>query len=123
MTERGFAGADVILENDPLFALRSFQQDHGLIADGIYGPKSKAVLEAANPSQNTTVLRKGDKGDAVRMMQTMLIPCGNTGADADFGNKTKDALMRFQKDHGVAVDGLYGPQSRASLTQAYLVAH
>ena len=123
----GSAGADGIFGNDTLFALKSFQQDHGLTADGIYGPKSKAALEAANPSQNTTVLRKGDKGDAVRMMQTMLIacgyPCGNTGADGDFGNKTKDALMRFQKDHGVAVDGLYGPQSRASLTQAYLVAH
>ena len=123
----GSAGADGIFGNDTLFALKSFQQDHGLTADGIYGPKSKAALEAANPSQNTTVLRKGDKGDAVRMMQAMLIacgyPCGKTGVDGDFGNKTKDALMRFQKDHGVAVDGLYGPQSRASLTQAYLVAH
>ena len=44
-------------------------------------------------------------------MQTMLIACGyscgSTGADGSFGNNTRNALMRFQGDHSLSVDGVY----------------
>jgi hypothetical protein len=52
-------------------------------------------------------------------MQTLLIAagynCGGTGADGIFGNDTLFALMSFQQDHGLDVDGIYGPKSRAAL--------
>ena len=68
-------------------------------------------------------LKKGDKGEAVKTMQTMLIACGyscgSTGADGDFGKNTEAALRAFQKDNGLTVDGIYGPVSKAALEKAY----
>lgn len=37
--------------------------------------------------------------------------------DGDFGNKTKNALMAFQKDAGLVQDGIFGPKTRAVLEQ------
>lgn len=49
----GSTGADGDFGNATLSALIAFQQNQGLDADGIYGPKSKAALEAAyNNSQS-----------------------------------------------------------------------
>jgi peptidoglycan hydrolase-like protein with peptidoglycan-binding domain len=68
-------------------------------------------------------LKKGDKGEAVKTMQTMLIACGyscgSTGADGGFGKNTDAALRAFQKDNGLTVDGIYGPVSKAALEKAY----
>jgi peptidoglycan hydrolase-like protein with peptidoglycan-binding domain len=68
-------------------------------------------------------LKKGDTGEAVKTMQTMLIACGyscgSTGADGDFGKNTEAALRAFQKDNGLTVDGIYGPVSKAALEKAY----
>ena len=68
-------------------------------------------------------LKKSDKGEAVKTMQTMLIACGyscgSTGADGDFGKNTDAALRAFQKDNGLTVDGIYGPVSKAALEKAY----
>lgn len=70
-----------------------------------------------------TNLKKGDKGEAVKTMQTMLIACGydcgSTGADGDFGKNTEAALRAFQKDKGLTVDGIYGPVSKTALEKAY----
>ena len=68
-------------------------------------------------------LSKGDEGDDVKKMQTMLIACGYScgsyGADGDFGNATDAALRKFQANKGLTVDGVYGPKSRAALETAY----
>lgn len=118
--------ADGIFGNKTLSALKSFQKDHGLAVDGIYGSKSEAALKAAYQSGSVPIsenLRKGSKGEAVRTMQQMLIACGyncgSTVADGSFGNNTRNALMRFQGDHSLSVDGVYGPKSHAALTAAY----
>ena len=66
----------------------------------------------------------GDSGEAVKVMQNMLIVCGYScgvyGADGEFGGDTETALKKFQKAAGLDVDGLYGPKSKAALTDAYL---
>ncbi len=71
-----------------------------------------------------TTLRQGDRGEAVRMLQQSLIRLGymteaayNTGPGV-FGPKTDAALRAFQRDAGITVDGIYGPQTRQALTQA-----
>ena len=122
--------ADGIFGNKTLGALKAFQKDHGLAVDGLYGEKSAAALKAAYQAGSVPIsenLRKGSKGEAVRTMQTMLIACGyscgSTGADGSFGNNTRNALMRFQGDHGLTVDGIYGPKSHAALTAAYQGVH
>ena len=68
-------------------------------------------------------LRQGDKGAAVKAMQTMLIACGYScgpcGADGSFGADTLAGLKAFQKAAGIDVDGIYGPKSRVALEKAY----
>lgn len=72
---------------------------------------------------NTTILRKGDTGSAVKTMQTMLIACGYScgsyGADGDFGSDTLKALKKFQTTYKLEVDGEYGPLSKAKLEAVY----
>lgn len=68
-------------------------------------------------------LQKGDNGVAVKDMQEMLIAvgyaCGASGADGDFGRDTLDAVVKFQTDNGLDVDGEYGEKSKAKLTELY----
>lgn len=75
------------------------------------------------PTPPSTILRRGDRGDAVKTMQKMLIKCGyscgKSGADGDFGENTLTAVKAFQKASGLAVDGLYGAKSKAALEAAY----
>lgn len=68
-------------------------------------------------------LSKGDKGEAVRQMQTMLIACGyfcgSTGADGDFGKNTLAGLIAFQTAAGLTADGVYGEADKTALEKAY----
>lgn len=79
----------------------------------------------SNTSSATTrtYLQKGDSGNDVKTMQTMLIAigysCGSCGADGDFGNDTLKALKAFQSDFKLEVDGLYGTNSKAKLESEY----
>lgn len=72
---------------------------------------------------NRNYLMEGDKGDAVKAMQKMLITCGfncgTSGADGDFGPKTTSALKLFQHSVAIKEDGKYGPTSKAKLEAKY----
>lgn len=78
------------------------------------------------PSNQSSQLSKGSIGSAVKQMQTMLIKCGyscgTAGADGSFGAKTLKALKKFQKANGLIEDGIYGPKSKAKLTELYMAA-
>ncbi len=65
----------------------------------------------------TVTLRKGSKGSQVKILQQMLNQLGfNCGAvDGSFGSKTLSAVRAFQKAHGLEVDGVVGPKTRAVL--------
>jgi hypothetical protein len=58
-------------------------------------------------------LSKGSKGEPVKTLQILLIgykySCGAYGADGDFGSATDAAIRRYQKAHGLSVDGVVGP--------------
>jgi len=66
----------------------------------------------------TGYLRKGDSSDTVKLLQQILIKLNYlTGtADGIFGPKTETALLEFQKDNAITVDGIYGSESREALT-------
>lgn len=57
------------------------------------------------------VLKKGKTGVYVNLLQRLI------GIDADgiFGNGTKAAVMLYQKNHGLVVDGIVGKQTWRSL--------
>ena len=40
------------------------------------------------------------------------------GCDGDFGSETEGAVTRFQRDHGLEVDGIAGPLTLAALEKA-----
>lgn len=75
------------------------------------------------PAATKEGLTKGDKGEAVKTMQTMLIACGfscgSDGADGDFGKNTLAGLTAFQKEAGLTVDGVYSEVDKAALEKAY----
>lgn len=67
-------------------------------------------IEGDKPMQT---LRKGSTGSAVTALQEMLnalaYDCGT--ADGVYGNKTVEAVKAFQRDNGLTVDGVAGPDT------------
>ncbi|HHW02085.1 MAG TPA: peptidoglycan-binding protein [Thermoanaerobacterales bacterium] len=59
------------------------------------------------------ILRRGMRGDDVRELQSKLQSLGyNVGPiDGIFGPLTEKAVKQFQKDNGLKVDGIVGPQT------------
>lgn len=63
------------------------------------------------------ILRRGLTGNDVEEMQGLLVKAGyDIAVDGNFGPKTEEAVAAFQKDAGLSVDGIFGPQSLAALT-------
>jgi len=58
------------------------------------------------------ILKQGSRGQAVLDYQQKLLGLKyNIKADGIFGPNTRSVTMRFQKDHGLAADGIAGPQT------------
>lgn len=75
--------------------------------------------ETPNNGEKPT-LRNGDRGDAVKEAQTLLIgkgySCGKQGADGIFGKNTEAAVRQFQTENGLTADGVIGAATWAALT-------
>lgn len=71
-----------------------------------------ATLEAFTSAISLPRLVRGDKGEAVRFLQQLLIGLGyNVRFDAEFGSNTETAVKNFQqdrKDIARDVDGKVG---------------
>lgn len=90
----------------------------------VVSDRARSTATTYNTSTATkSYLSKGDKGNDVKTMQTMLIAvgysCGSYGADGDFGSDSDKALRKFQGDYGLTVDGKYGSKSKAKLESVY----
>ena len=101
-------------------AVRGFQIDAGLTADGLVGPATRVALDARyDPvtQQPDRILRLGDRGQDVTRLQELLLESGHDPGPADgiFGSRTDAAVNGFQKAAGLTVDGLVGPMTRAAL--------
>jgi peptidoglycan hydrolase-like protein with peptidoglycan-binding domain len=80
---------------------------------------------AANASEATRLLREGDSGQDVRGLQERLNAQGvqpPLAEDGAFGSQTERAVMQFQAQHGLEVDGIVGPQTRAALNPVQATA-
>lgn len=58
-----------------------------------------------------SILKKGLAGAPVKILQEKL----GVPADGQFGAKTEEALKAYQKQNGLAVDGIAGPDTFAAL--------
>lgn len=76
----------------------------------IVNSKVMAADDAAN-------LSWGRRGTSISQLQQDLIAKGYWCGDVDgiFGSKTHNAVVRFQKNAGVKVDGIVGPHTKQAL--------
>lgn len=68
----------------------------------------------ATASKELPVLRKGDTGGAVRLLQNILIYLNYFDQDLRTGNfqdDTEQAVKNFQKEYDLSVDGVVGPKT------------
>lgn len=69
------------------------------------------------PAAELPVLRRGAKGDDVARLQTLLNAAGGTLAvDKDFGQRTHDAVLAFQRRHSLTADGIVGRNTWRALS-------
>ncbi|MCX3064081.1 peptidoglycan-binding protein [Streptomyces beihaiensis] len=95
-------------------AVKSYQSSHRLDADGIAGPLTMAAMNIDRITSSGT----GTSSDT-KLLQRNLVGLGYLGAggvDGVYGPATKDAVLAFQSDNSLEVDGIAGPQTDAALT-------
>jgi N-acetylmuramoyl-L-alanine amidase len=114
--------ADEVFDEELDAAVRSFQQDRGLLVDGIVGPWTFAALDAAKWRLGDRLLRHNPghlvRGDDVMELQERLFGLGfHPGRiDGMFGPDTEGAVRAFQRGVGLVVDGEVGPATLRAFT-------
>jgi len=107
-------------------AVTQFQRVEGLPVDGVAGPITLAALRGPQPTPPASTpgtfntLRQGSNGDRVVRLQTRLRDLGffNGAATGFYGPATEAAVVRFQTNRGLTVDGIAGPTTLAALGEA-----
>ncbi len=96
-------------------AVWQFQKDKNITYDGIAGTKTLALLNVSTSSGSSSLpsgkkLELGSSGDAVRTAQYALKKAGYYTGDIDgkYGDSTWAAVWWFQKNNGLAPDGVLG---------------
>lgn len=108
-------------------AVRQFQSDHDLVADGVVGSGTRAVIGsvleviqyAAALHPDSRVLRPGATGEDVSQIQHLLGIAGYDPGTPDgaYGDLTSAAVAEFQTDQGIRSDGKVGPRTRNALAE------
>lgn len=125
-------------------AVKKFQRNNGLHADGIAGAKTLAKIAAALsgtltdttttilpstaggggiqaavvPALNTEkTLQTGTRSDEVRKLQSLLASLGYFGGSQTgyFGEQTRRAVLAYQKAKGLGADGIAGKRTLSAL--------
>ena len=99
-------------------AVMAFQKKtSGLYDDGVAGPETLKALYSNNAAKSSSPvasvgvkLQSGSEGDAVRALQKRLKTLGylKETPDGSYGEKTKAAVIAFQTNNGLKVDGIAG---------------
>ena len=110
-------------------AVKRFQEENGLTADGVAGTKTlKAIAAAvarkggtpASGSSAGTTLKLNSQGTKVSQLQTDLKQLGYYYAEitGNFGEKTEAAVKAFQKAKGLTADGVAGTKTLNAIAAA-----
>lgn len=130
---------DGIYGSNTTTAVRLFQKQFGLSADGVIGRNTwNAIIRVHNaltsgsPTKVSTaypgtVLRQGSTGDSVRFVQSYLntISVKEGGAfptvvvDGKYGRATRNQVMAFQTRYGLNIDGAVGPATWSRMITEY----
>lgn len=118
VVEQVLGGGRIVTSESGWGAAKHFWTSH---YDSPYGYKSGYkllgfVYQPQNQSQRA--MRKGDKGEDVRQLQRALANAGylrKNEVDGDFGTITLGAVLAYQFENKLEVDGVAGPMTQASL--------
>lgn len=107
---------DGVFGPETMEAVRRFQRDRGLAADGLVGPETWRGLVEAGYGLGDRLLwrtRVMMRGDDVRELQHRLNQLGFDAGSEDgiFGPLAQSAVEDFQRNVGLNVDGLAGPRT------------
>ncbi len=101
-------------------AVRRFQQEHGLEADGIAGEKTWSLLfgpAADRDAQTAQTWYAGMTADEAKAIETRLqaLDYEICSVDRTFSEQTAAAVRQFQAVNGLEADGVVGPQTWEAL--------
>ena len=136
LKELGFysGSVDGVYGTGSIAAVKKFQQQNGLTADGLVGSRTYAALMPASSGSSSDssssgsgsgtsdsssgssgqtyaegTLSYGSTGTEVKKMQQALKALGyNVSADGSYGALTQMAVTQFQKRNGLTADGVAG---------------
>lgn len=108
-------------------AVRGFQDERGLMIDGIVGKKTRTALASLRDiskhalvlDPDGRVLRLGSVGGDVKQLQELLKALGLDPGTPDgvFGSKTVGAVRTYQESAGIRIDGIVGRGTRSSMAE------
>ena len=108
-------------------AVRRFQEENGLTADGVAGTKTLNAIAAAvdkaggsSSGSSSTNMKLGSTGAAVSALQQNLTTLGYYYGDVTghYGNLTQQAVKKFQKAKGLTQDGVASTATLNAITSA-----
>ncbi|MDF0529412.1 N-acetylmuramoyl-L-alanine amidase [Tsukamurella sp. 8F] len=103
-------------------ATRAFQQQRGLLVDGVVGPATYRALRESTYQLGARTLSfhasAPPTGDDVATLQARLQNLGFYAGmiDGHFGPQTHLGLTAYQREFGLVADGICGPATLRSLT-------
>lgn len=101
-----------------LTAVMRYQSDGGLAVDGVVGGGTarKLGITLYNVEKSGGIV-KGKTAENIRKLQTALKSIGyyNSTVDGAWGRRTMCAVMSYQSDHGLTVDGVVGSATEKAL--------
>ncbi len=104
--------------NNTLSSVLRYQSDNGLTVDGVVGSGTERKLGVTlSSAARSGGITKGKTAANVKAVQNRLKTLGYyTGTvDGVFGKRTMCAIMSFQSDHGLTVDGVVGSSTEKAM--------
>ncbi|MGN0776166.1 MAG: peptidoglycan-binding protein [Candidatus Ventricola sp.] len=110
-------------------AIKQFQKEYDLTADGVADPNTLARLKAvyadkggstSTSSSSGSGLRLGSTGTKVRDLQQDLTTLGYYWAEitGNYGSKTEAAVKNFQQKNNLTADGVAGTKTLSAIASA-----
>lgn len=109
-----FISGDGVFGPATLNAVKKFQSDNSLVADGIVGRNTWAKINNLNPTGVT--LRRGSRGvETYYLQQKLLSKLYPVSVDGIFGPATEAQVRAFQSENALTVDGIVGRNTWAKV--------